>query len=123
MRFQIKEMIRVLGKQMYTSETLSRISAVEQPAESLINHDEMKLYVANIIETLPISNVRLQQIIQAQESDPVCCKPKEFTLEGWPEKYKMSDSLKPYWNFRGDSMWFKCHIEIYADFDTFCNAT
>ncbi len=95
-------MIHVPGKQMCTSDTLSRMSAVEQPAKNLINHDEMRLYVANIIEALPISDVRLQQIIQAQESDPVCCKLKEFILEGWPEKYKMSDSLKPYWNFRGE---------------------
>ena len=102
MQFQIKRMIHVPGKQMYTSDTLSRMSAAENSAENLIDHDEMTLYVANIVEALPISDMRLQQIIQAQESDPVCCKLKEFILEGWPEKYKMSDSLKPYWNFRGE---------------------
>ena len=102
MRFQIKKMIHVPGKHMYTSDTLSRMSAIAQSAESLIDHDEMTQYVASIIETLPVSDVRLQQIIQAQGSDPVCFKLKEFILEGWPEKYKISDSLKPYWNFRGE---------------------
>ena len=78
---------------MYTSDTLSCMSAVEQSAKSLIDHDEMTQYEANIIEALLVSDVRLQQIIQAQESDPVCCKVKEFILEGWPETYKISDSL------------------------------
>ena len=76
-RFQIKKMIHVAGKQMYTSDTLSRMSAVEQFAENLIDHDEMTLYVANIIEALPISDLRVQQIILEQQSDPVCCKLKE----------------------------------------------
>ena len=107
MRFQIKQMIHVPGKQMYTSDTLSRVSAVEKSAENLIDHDEMTLYVANVIEALPISNVRLQQIIQAQESDPVCCKLKEFVLEGWPEKYKISDPLNLIGILGGNSPWLK----------------
>ena len=39
--------------------------------ESLIDHDEMSLYVASIIAALPVSDIKLQQIIQAQEHDPV----------------------------------------------------
>ena len=60
MRLQIKKMIHVPGKQMYTSDTLSSMSAVEQSAESLIDHDEMTQYEANVIEALLASDVRLQ---------------------------------------------------------------
>ena len=105
MRFLVKEMNHVPGKQMYTSDTLSRMSANAQTSESvenLIDHDEMVSYISSVIQALPVSDVKLQQIIQAQENDSVCRKLKEYILEGWPEKYQISDSLKPYWNFRGE---------------------
>ena len=105
MQFLIKEINHVPGKQMYTSDTLSRMSANAQTRESvkdLIDHDEMVSYISSIIQTLPVSDVKLQQIIQAQENDSVCSKLKEYILEGWPEKYQISDSLRPYWNFRGE---------------------
>ena len=99
MQFLIKEINHVPGRQMYISNTLSRMSANEQTRESvenLIDHDEMVSYISGIIQTLPVSDVKLQQIIQAQENDCVCNKLKEYILEGWPEKYQISDSLKPY---------------------------
>ena len=49
-----------------------------------------------------MSHVKLQQIIAAQAEDPVCTKVKEYIMEGWPDKYKIPDSLKSYWNFRGE---------------------
>ena len=106
-RFQIKKIICIPGNQRYTADTLSRSpQRVKQYAESLIDHNDT-LYVANIINTMPVSDVRLQQNIQAPGNDPVCCKLKEYVLEGWPGKYKMSDFLKPYWNFRWNSPLFK----------------
>ena len=49
-----------------------------------------------------MSDVKLQQIIAAQAEGPVCTKIKEYIWEGWPDKYKIPDSLKSYWNFRGE---------------------
>ena len=101
MQYQIKAVI-VPGKQMYTSDTLSCMSAVDQSDESLIDHDEISLYIASILETKPVSDIRLQQIIQAQENDPVCCKLKEFIREYRYEKHNISDFLTSYLGFRGE---------------------
>ena len=69
MQYQFKDVIYVPGKQMHTLDTFSLMSAVDQSDESLIDRDEISLYVASTIEALPVSDIRLQQIIQAQEND------------------------------------------------------
>eukprot|EP00795_Rhopilema_esculentum_P016659 gene16659-8097_t len=61
----------------------------------------MVSYISSIIQALPVSDVKLQQIIRAQENDSVCRKLKKHILEGWPEiKYLIL--TKPYWNCRGE---------------------
>ena len=75
MRFDIKQMVHVSGKQMYTSGTLSRLIArqpYKQPARSLIP-DDMTAFIGNIIDTLPVFDVKLkQQIIKAQNDNEIC---------------------------------------------------
>eukprot|EP00795_Rhopilema_esculentum_P001596 gene1596-16053_t len=81
----VKEMNHVPGKRMYTSDTLSRMSEnaeTSKSVENLIDHDEMVSYISSVIQALPVSDVKLQQIIQAQENDLVCCKLKKYILEG-----------------------------------------
>ena len=102
MRFNIRDMKHVPGKEMYTSDMLSRQLTYENTEKSMIDDDEMVPFLDSIIDSLPVSDVKLQQIIAAQAEDTVCSKVKEYILDGWPDKYKMSDSLKPYWNFRGE---------------------
>ena len=90
---------------MYTSDTLSGMSANAQASaslENLIDRDKMVSYTSSIIQALPGSDVKLQNCIQAQENGSVCRKLEEYILERWPEKCQISDFLKPYWNFRGD---------------------
>ena len=102
MRFNIQEMNHVPGKEMYTSDMLSRQLPVESAEKSMVDDEEMVHFLESIIDSLPVSDVKLQQIIAAQAEDSVCSKIKEYILEGWPDKYKMPDALKPYWNFRGE---------------------
>ena len=102
MRFNIRDMKHVLGKEMYTSDMLSKQLSYENTEKSMVDDDEMVPFLDSIIDSLPVSDVKLQQIIAAQAEDPVCSKVKEYILDGWPDKYKMSDSLKPYWNFSGE---------------------
>ena len=68
----------------------------------MIDDEEMPLFLERIVSSPPVSDVKLQQIIAAQTEDPVCTKIKEYILEGWLDKYKISDSLKSYWNFGGE---------------------
>ena len=55
-----------------------------------------------MISSLPASDARLQQIMEAQEEDPVCRQIKVYCSEGWPDKYSLSDAMKPYWSSRGE---------------------
>ena len=67
-----------------------------------ITDDEMTAHVASVITGLPASSTRLQQIIEAQEEDPVCRQIKIYCSEGWPDKHSVNDAMKPYWSTRGE---------------------
>ena len=102
MRFDIREMKHVPGKEMHMSDTLSRQFPVSSDEKSMIDSEEMSPFLESIVSSLPVSYVKLQQIIAAQGEDPVCTKVKGYIMEGWPDKYKIPDSLKSYWNSRGE---------------------
>ena len=55
-----------------------------------------------MITGLPASDTRLQQIIEAQDEDPVCRHIKTYCSEGWPDKQSLNDATKPYWSTRGE---------------------
>ena len=42
------------------------------------------------------------EIKEAQDEDPVCRQIKSYCLEGWPDKFRLNDALKPYWSARGE---------------------
>ena len=100
MRFNIQEMNHVPGKEMYTSDMLSRQLPAESAGKSMVDDEDMVHFLESIIDSLPVSDVKLQQIIAAQAEESVCSKIMEYILEGWPDKYQMPDALKPYWDFR-----------------------
>ena len=54
MKFNIKCMVHVSGKQMYTSDTLSRLQCKQpdsKPEDSLIPDQEMSAFVCSIVDT------------------------------------------------------------------------
>ena len=55
-------------------------------AQSTIDDDDMIAYVGSVIFSLPASDTRLQQIMEAQDEDPVCSQIKVCCYEGWPDK-------------------------------------
>ena len=71
MRFNFKEINHVLGKKMYIADALSRLQVRDKVVQSTIDDDEMTAYTERAISSLPTIDTRLQQIIEAQEEDPV----------------------------------------------------
>ena len=58
---------------MYTTDALSRL--VTKPAnseDSIIPEVEMKAFIATVINSLPVSDKKLKEIVEAQEDDEVC---------------------------------------------------
>jgi len=77
MRFHIKSLIHIPGKEMYASDMLSRMI----PKDGMLMQNELESeindYVCSIIDTIPISDIKLQLLIEAQDEDEVTKKVKE----------------------------------------------
>ena len=89
-RFKIRLMkhsftiIHVPGKDLVTADTLSRAPLRRPPLkedERLIN--DLNLYVANILETLPVSERKLDELRLHQQDDEVCRKLHELCTINW----------------------------------------
>ncbi|KXJ20287.1 Uncharacterized protein K02A2.6 [Exaiptasia diaphana] len=77
------------------------VKTTKQTAECrAISDKEMKAHVDSFIQTIPVSDAKLQDIIELQDEDVVCKELKRFCLEGWPIKDRLTTSLKPYWSER-----------------------
>ena len=100
MRFHIKELVHVPGKQLYVADTLSRMQPQNRIPKPTIPDEEMNIYIASILEGIPISDQKLQQVRDAQDEDEVCRKIKTYCQESWPERYQLNDVIKPYWTER-----------------------
>ena len=102
MRFHFKEVNHVPGKELYIADALSRMQADNPNAQATIPEEEMNIYVDSVLDTLPVSDVKLMEIKEAQDEDPVCKQIKIYCMEGWPDKFHLHDAIKPYWTVRGE---------------------
>ena len=102
MRFHIKEIKHVPGKNLYIANALSKLQIRSQTVKSTIDDDEINAHIGSVISSLPASDAQLQQIIDAQEEDPVCRQIKVYCCYGWPDKHSLNDAMKPYWSTRGE---------------------
>ena len=49
-----------------------------------------------MIQSLPVTEKRLQQIHGAQKEDAVCCKLIKYCQDGWPDRNLVPAPMKPY---------------------------
>ena len=87
---------------MYFADALSRLQAQHAVPQPTIADDEMTAHIGSVITGLPVSDTRLQRIVEAQEEDPVCRQIKTYCSEGWPDKHSVNDAMKAYWSSRGE---------------------
>ena len=66
MRFDIREMNHVPGKEMHMSDTLSRQFPVASDEKSMIDDEEMSPFLESIVSSLLVSDMKVQQIIAGQ---------------------------------------------------------
>ena len=64
--------------------------------------EDLSLYVANIFESLPASERKLEEIRLHQQDDEVFRKFSEFCTEGWPDRTKLNTTPLAYWLERGN---------------------
>ena len=52
--------------------------------KQLFQKEKMNIYVDSLLNSLPVSDVKLIEIKEAQDEDPVCKQIKISCMEGWP---------------------------------------
>ena len=89
----------VPGKFLYTADTLSRAPQLEV-VESLELEEEVEGFIGNVCRNLPASRAKLETYQEAQSSDRICSKVKDYCSSGWPAKHLLDAQLLSYWKFR-----------------------
>ena len=109
MRFNLEKVVHIPGKEMYTSDGLSRpikrdstrAPNVSQDS-SFVSEAEMNSFVECVCQSIPASDMRIREIREAQNDDDVCKKIWQYFKEGWPERQSIPDLLNSYWSERGE---------------------
>ena len=91
----------VQGKNLTTADALSRSPTTKKDAQYQLSREAERL-INMIIETAPISNVKLQHIRETVQNDNVCKTVLNYCKSGWPKVSKLSKDLLPFYNLRND---------------------
>ena len=86
----------VSGKLICTADTLSRAPVAEPDKVDKELQTEVNAFVNIVIENLPATADKLQEIKSLQEDDPVCQQIKTFCQEGWPNLRNLTGPVKQY---------------------------
>ena len=89
------------GKSLITADALSRTPVEQQDGQSS-TEEEIDLYVQHVLASLPASNTQLERIKEKQEEDEVCQTLKQYCSEGWSDRTRVPDALKPLVSFKRD---------------------
>ncbi|XP_030828454.1 uncharacterized protein K02A2.6-like [Strongylocentrotus purpuratus] len=107
MRFDA-ETLYVPGKQQTSADALSR-APVERPGMDDVNFvDEVESYASTSAINLPVTMQRFEEIRNAQKTDEVCAKIRDYCVQGWPDYMPHNPILKHYYEQRG-------HLSVVED--------
>ncbi|GBO23028.1 hypothetical protein AVEN_178289-1 [Araneus ventricosus] len=86
------------GKEMFVSDTLSRAPLIQNHFPTP-EEDSLVLFV---LDSLPISDIKLQEISDANKSDPVVQELKSLLECGWESSKGVSLSAKKYLQYKDE---------------------
>lgn len=98
MRYQY-EVTYVPGKTLLIADALSR-SPIPNTCETEELTLEVSNYVNNIILNLPVKDPYLEKIKAEQNKDDICTQLRKLSIDGWPDRSKLSSLLLPYFQYR-----------------------
>lgn len=90
----------VPGKNMATADVLSR--APQKGVTDTHLETDLNLYVNMVMNSLPATEKRLQEIKEHQDRDEILREVKRYCLEGWPDKFRMDGRCHQYAPFSGE---------------------
>ena len=78
----------VPGKDLITADALSRAPLPDVTAADKQFQEDVYLFVNHVVESLPASDSRREEIRKHQEEDHICRQVVQYCKEGWPERVK-----------------------------------
>ena len=88
------------GKDLVTADALSRAPTGRPEEGDLQMESETTAYVQSVVQGLPATDQRLEEIRAEQGKDQICIQVKEYCQEGWPQR--VGFDLKPYLTLKDD---------------------
>ena len=106
--------VHVPGKALVIADVFSRAPVHADVTDSFNLQESTETFISAVVEALPASTSRLEQLAKAQSTDPILQSRLEqlakaqstdpilqqvirFCQEGWPTNHMIKGSLKPYW--------------------------
>ena len=108
LRFRLRMMrynftiVHVPGKALVIADALSRAPLHADVTDSFNLQESTETFISAVVEALPASASRLEQIAKAQSTDPILQQVTRFCQEGWPTNHMIKGSLRPYWCVRSE---------------------
>ena len=93
MRFQFT-IGHVPGKKLTIADALSRAPVSKASAADELLQREATAYVDFVVEHLPATEQRLQEIREFQQKDAACQKLTQLCKSGWPDKSALTADVK-----------------------------
>lgn len=90
----------VPGKNMATADVLSR--APKKEMKDTKRGTELNLYANMVMDSLPATEKRLQEIKKHQDRDEILRQVKQYCHEGWPDKFTLDGRCHQYAPFAGE---------------------
>ena len=101
MRFKFT-ISHVAGKDLVTADALSRAPATSFTPDDEKFKQEVDAYVNLVLQNLPATEKRLEEIKKLQEEDEVCKQIKLYCRDGWPDRSLIKGAIKPYFPVVGE---------------------
>ena len=95
MRF-LFSICHVPGKKLIVADTLSRAPLDRATDSDQTLQQDVDTFVNHVMQSLPATEHRLEEIRQHQQQDEVCQLVVQYHLSGWPNKKKLPEILRPY---------------------------
>jgi len=86
----------VPGKNLNTADTLSRLPDLKGDPSAAELQEEVETYVNHIVQHLPATEKKLEEIKQEQDKDPICKQVKEYCYTKWPSKSHLKGTIKAF---------------------------
>ena len=79
------------------ADALSRAPLSKPDENDRLFQEETKAYIDSVIQDLPATEHRLEEIRTSQERDVICQEIARYCQEGWPEKGRLHGPVKRYY--------------------------